>query len=97
MFAPWRSQNPLRLVKGSDYWQLIRYGSVRWLLFAPYDITHRALVRWMSPKLKLDVKDTKTYFSFKVIFFIPEDELSNSFKIFLVLCFISLLSFYKRI
>ena len=49
MFAPWRSQNPLRL-EGFDYWQLNRYGSIintrgGRLLFALYDITHRALVR----------------------------------------------------
>ena len=38
----------------------------------------------------------KTNFSFKVIFIIPGNELANSVKAFLVLCFISLLFFYKK-
>ena len=38
----------------------------------------------------------KTNFSFKVIFIIPRNELADSVKAFLVLCFISLLFFYKK-
>ena len=38
----------------------------------------------------------KTNFSFEVIFIIPGNKLANSVKAFLVLCFISLLFFYKK-
>ena len=38
----------------------------------------------------------KMNFSFKVIFFIPGSDLSNSFEAFLVLCFISLLFLYEK-
>ena len=38
----------------------------------------------------------KTNFSFEAIFFKPGNELANSVEAFLVLCFISLLFFYKN-
>ena len=60
-------------------------------------MTLHTFARGMSTQLKLEVRGRmKTNFSFKVIFIIPGNELANSVKAFLVLCFISLLFFYKK-
>ena len=59
-------------------------------------MTLHTFARGMSTQLKLDVRSMKMNFSFKVIFFIPGSDLSNSFEAFLVLCFISLLFLYEK-
>ena len=59
-------------------------------------MTLHTFARGMSTQLKLDVRSMKMNFSFKLIFFIPGSDLSNSFEAFLVLCFISLLFLYQK-
>ena len=65
---------------------------VRGLLVAAYDITYPDTVNVAG--IKVGPQGNENIFFFKVIFFIPENELSNSVQAFLF--FILLLFFHKK-
>ena len=98
----WRFAESLRMRRYSDIavpksLGLSNHGTiintrVRWLLVAAYDITYPDTVNVAG--VKVGPQGNENIFFFKVIFFIPENELSNSVQAFLVFIFIYL--FYKK-
>ena len=98
----WRFAESLRMRRYSDIavpksLGLSNHGTiintrVRWLLVAAYDITYPDTVNVAG--VKVGLQGNENIFFFKVIFFIPENELSNSVQAFLVFIFIYL--FHKK-